>query len=80
MPHFTYTKDNGEVSKRNVIPIGFNFGDRDKVLCIDITDATPSEIKELEDWRAAFIDNLKEFGFGNRFRQFFLDGINEVSE
>ena len=77
MTHFVYEKDNGEKSERDVIPIGFKFGDRDTVLCIDLTNSESKESDKtlLEEIRTKFINELYDSGFASDIRSFHLDGI-----
>ena len=78
MTHFIYKKDSGELSEREVIPIGFDFGDRDKVLCIQVSEDTDEKV--LEDIRNRYLKDLYDHGFARNIRSFFLDGIEELIE
>jgi hypothetical protein len=79
MTHFVYKKDNGETSERDVVPIGFKFGDRDTVLCIDLTNSEnkDSDMTLLEEMRTKFINELYEAGFSRDIRSFHIDGIQK---
>ena len=78
MPRFVYRKDNGEESVRTVIPVGYKFGDRDKILCIDVSDASVDDIRHLDELHQEYLEKIKDAGFYNKFRLFFVDGIEEV--
>lgn len=80
MTHFVYKKDNGDISDRKVIPIGFNFADRNSVLCIDIDGFDTSELEHLNMLREYFLGQLYDAGFGENIRSFYLDNIEEISE
>jgi hypothetical protein len=80
MTHFVYKKENGEVTERDVEPIGFTFGDRDKVLCIDYNGLDEEDKVELEHIRKSYLKMLYDGGFGNNIRSFFLDNILELGE
>lgn len=78
MARFVYTKDSGDVSDRDAIPIGFIFDDRDKVMCIDMAEVSDKERRVLEDIRREFLNTLYQNGF--KIKTFFLDGITNVRE
>lgn len=82
MTKLTYRKDNGDESKRNVTPIGFNFGDRDTVLCLDFSKYTGSELtrrqKVADELRKQFIKAVRDSELDSDYRSFFLDNIEEV--
>lgn len=78
MTKLTYTKDDGDKSTRDVEAIGFNFGERNKVLCIDYKGLTQADRDILEDVRRNYLDDLYHMGFGKNIRAFFLDNISEV--
>jgi hypothetical protein len=78
MPQFVYRKDNGEVSDRIAIPVGFIFDSRDKVLCLDVTDASLDEIRQIDELHREYLNKLNEAGFAHRFRSFFYDNIEQV--
>lgn len=80
MVKFKYTKDNKEVSYREVEPIGFKFADRDTVLCIDTSSFSSEEKDHLEQIRQLFLDDLYDAGFGSCIRSFHYDSITEVSK
>ena len=80
MTRFKYTKDNKEVSDREVEPIGFKFGDRDTVLCIDTSSFSPEEKEHLEQIRQFFLNDLYDAGFSNSIRSFHYDSITEVNK
>lgn len=83
MAHFIYKKDDGSVSEREVIAVGFNFDDRHKVLCIDLSQYQGEELTEkravVEKIRRDFINAIKEAGLDKNYRQFFIENIMEVS-
>ena len=72
---FVYRKDNGEESNRIAIPVGFIFDARNKVVCLDVTDASIDDIRQIEVLHREYLDALAEAGFSHRFRTFFLDNI-----
>jgi len=80
--HLKYRKDNGDVSDREVVSVGFDFGDRDKVLCIDLSDFTGNELQErkkiVEELRKEFIKSIYDSELKGNFRSFFLDNITEI--
>ena len=82
MAHFRYTKDSGAVSDREVVPVGFDFGERDKVLCIDLSDYKGQELEErkriVEQLRKDYIESIYASDLRGNFRTFFLDGIEEI--
>lgn len=84
MTHLIYRKDNGDESEREVLPVGFDFGDRDTILCIDLSRYSGYELakrKELmESLRSEYIRAIKDSGLGNDFRSFFLDNITELTD
>ena len=82
MIKFNYKKDNGDTSERDVIPIGFNFGDRDTVLCIDLSqsDNPALDEKTLEQIRQHFLDELYDLGYGSSIRSFHADSISGVTK
>ena len=80
MPKIIYRKDSGDVSNRDIVPIGFNFGDRDTVLCIDLSKSKAKEADKalLSEIRDDFIDSLYEAGFQSDIRSFILENIEDV--
>ena len=79
MTHLRYTKDNKSTSNREVVPVGFDFGDRDKVLCIDLSDYKGQELEQrkriVEQLRKDYIESIYASDLRGNFRTFFLDGI-----
>ena len=69
MTKIKYEKDNGDISNRDVIAIGFDL-DNDTVLCIDATTLNTEERKTLETFRQLFLDDLYEADLGGLFRSF----------
>ena len=84
MTHLIYRKDNGSESTREVLPIGFYFGERDKVLCIDLSQYAGAELvkrkKIVEELQAEFIKSIKDSDLDKDFRSFFLDNITELTD
>ena len=80
MTSIVYCKDNGDRSTRGVIPIGFIFGERDKVLCVQTDGMDEEELNELKTVKEEYLKELYELGFGADIRSFFVDGIEEVLE
>lgn len=82
MTKLVYRKDNGDTSKREVIPIGFHFGDRDSVLCLDLSryDAKERERRKkiAEELRKEFIKAVQYSDLQEDYRSFFLDNIEEI--
>ena len=82
MAHLRYTKDDNSVSDREVVPVGFDFGDRNKVLCIDLSDYRGQELEKrkriVEELRKEYIKSIYASDLRGNFRTFFLDGIEEL--
>ena len=82
MTHLVYRKDNGEESEREVVPVGFDFGDRDRVLCIDLSEFKGDELAErkklVEELRREYIKSIYASDLRGNFRSFFLDNIEEI--
>lgn len=82
MTKLVYRKDNNDTSIREVVPIGFNFADRDTVLCLDLSRYTGSELrrrKEIaEELRKEFIKSVRDSELDSDYRSFFLDNIEEI--
>ena len=82
MTHLRYTKDSGDISDREVVPVGFDFGDRNKVLCIDLSDYNGQELEKrkliVEQLRKDYIKSIYASDLRGNFRSFFLDGIEEI--
>jgi len=82
LKHFTYTKDNKEVTDRAVYPLTvLEFGSVDaKLQAIDLSEYTPEERSEalatLDVIHRDYLNALYEAGFGKNFRSFFLRGIS----
>lgn len=71
---FTYTKANGEVSTRTIYPLVLN---DDKIMGIDVSSMDDKERLEtvtvLDDIRREYLNAMYAAGFGDKFRQFFID-------
>ncbi len=80
MTHFIYTKYNGDTSERDVIPIGFYFGSREKVMCIETTNLSKDDLSELEAIRLRYLEDLYKNDFAPYIKTFFLDNMFEISE
>lgn len=78
MTKLVYTKDNNDVSTRDVEPIGFTFDERDKVLCIDFNGLETEDKEILQDIRRNYLDTLYKAGFAKNIRSFFLDSIEVI--
>lgn len=82
MTRLTYTKDDGSVSERTVIPIGFIFDDRDKVLCLDLSAYEGQELREklavAKELHRHFLNSVRDSELAGCYRTFFLDNISEV--
>lgn len=74
LKHFTYTKANGETSRRVVYPLR---NVDDKLLSIDMTSMTDAEradaIVVLDAIHKAYVKAVADAGFAENYRFFFLD-------
>lgn len=78
MTKLVYTKDSGEVSTRDVEPIGFTFDDRDKVLCIDFNGLEAEDREILQGIKRNYLETLYKAGFAKNIRSFFLENIEVI--
>jgi hypothetical protein len=82
LKHFTYTKDNKEVSERTVYPLSvLDFGSVDvKLQAIDLSELEPEERSlvsaTIDDIHRKYLNDLYDAGLGKYFRSFFLRGIS----
>jgi hypothetical protein len=77
LKHFTYTKESGEVSNRVVYPLRIV---DDKLLSIDVSELSDKEREEaiivLDAIHKKYISDIKNAGFGSKFRYFFVDQMS----
>jgi len=79
MNYLRYIKDNGEVSVRNVEPIGFIFDDKNKIMCLDLTKFEGDELLRMQklakQLHRDFLTKLYDSELSGSIRTFFLDNI-----
>lgn len=81
MNKIEYRKDGApETQVREVEAIGYRFGERDLVVCIDVADLTDEDKEILQTLREEYIESLYEAGFSSSFRSFHADSIEGVIE
>jgi len=75
----TYKKLNGEVVVRNVVPIGFELDEDNKVDVIDLTEYSEAEQEyyetQLLEARRKYTEHIYALGLRSNFRRFLVDKI-----
>ena len=78
LKHFKYTKESGDISDRVACPLYIIDGD--KMLMIDVTPFNDVErqevVQKLEEIHQEMLRSIRQAGFSDRYRSFFLDQMS----